>query len=56
MRFYTRKQKEEEKKETNVYDAFVSHLDSIYFPGASEVLETKLVAFEYERYIHTYDV
>lgn len=54
MRVYTKKQKEEANKETEVYDAFINHLDSIYFPGASEVLETKLIAFEFANYKESY--
>ena len=54
MRFYTKKQKEEVQTETNNYDSFVNYLDSVYFSGASEVLETELIAFEYENYVHSH--
>ncbi|NQU52176.1 MAG: hypothetical protein HQ522_06510 [Bacteroidetes bacterium] len=54
MRVYTKKQQEEISTETNIYDAFVQHLDSIYFPGASEVLNTELIVFEYDSYKESY--
>jgi len=38
---------EEQKVKTNLWDAFVNYLDNIYFPGASELLDSKLIAFEF---------
>lgn len=32
------------------WDSFVVHFDSLYFPGASELLDKQTVAFEYERF------
>ena len=46
--------REEEKTRTNLWDAFVNYLDSTYFPGASEILDTKLIAFEYEAFKNCY--
>ena len=46
--------REEEKTRTNLWDAFVNYLDSTYFPGASETLDTQLVAFEYESFKNCY--
>ena len=34
----------------NILDAFSDYIDSIYFPGASELLDTQLIAFEYEAF------
>ena len=49
MKSYSYKNsREEQKQQTNLWDAFVNHLDSTYFPGASELLDSKLIAFEYE--------
>jgi len=47
--------REEEKIRTKLWDAFVNHLETIYFPGASEILDTKLVAFEYESFMNIYN-
>ena len=33
-----------------LWDAFVDYLDNNYFPGASEVLDKKIIAFEYESF------
>ena len=44
---YNNSRKEQTEK-TNLWDAFVNYLDSTYFPGASELLDTQLIAFEYE--------
>lgn len=35
-------------EKTSLWDAFVSYLESVYFPGASELLDKQLIAFEYE--------
>lgn len=51
---YRYKQRKEENQKVNIWDAFVSHLDSTYFPGASELLDKKLVAFEYEAFKSCY--
>lgn len=34
----------------NYWDAFINHLDTIYFAGASELLDKKLIAFEYDAF------
>jgi hypothetical protein len=55
MKSYTYKNsREEQKQHTNLCDAFVNHLDSIYFNGASEMLDTKTIAFEYEFFKSNY--
>ncbi|NOR74453.1 MAG: hypothetical protein GQ525_04785 [Draconibacterium sp.] len=46
--------REEQKQKTNLWDAFVNHLENTYFPGASETLSTELIAFEYEAFISCY--
>ena len=47
--------REEEKTRTNLWDAFVNHLEITYFPGASETLDTQLIAFEYEAFKNCYE-
>ena len=46
--------REEQNTKTNLWDAFVNYLDNIYFPGASEVLDTQTIAFEYEAFKSCY--
>jgi hypothetical protein len=48
--------KKEQTQQTNLWDAFVNHLDSTYFPGASELLDNKLIAFEYDSFKQCYSV
>ena len=40
----------EEQVKTNIWDAFTDYLDSIYFPGASDILDTQTIAFEYDSF------
>ena len=54
MKFTVKKQNRELNEQTNLWDAFVSYMDSIYFPGAAETLESKLLAFEYENFKSCY--
>ena len=42
--------REEQKVKTNLWDAFNDYLETTYFPGASELLDTKTIAFEYESF------
>jgi hypothetical protein len=46
--------RKELNEKTNLWDAFVNYLDSTYFPGASETLDTQLIAFEYEAFKNCY--
>jgi hypothetical protein len=49
MKSYSYKNSRQELNEkTSLWDAFTNYLDSIYFPGASELLDKQLIAFEYE--------
>jgi len=51
MKPYSYKNSRQELNEkTSLWDAFTNYLDTIYFPGASELLDTKLIAFEYESF------
>lgn len=43
-----------ENREIDLWDAFISYLEVNYFPGASQVLDTKTIVFEYERFISCY--
>lgn len=54
MTITTKKQKEERINETNSYEAFLIHIDSIYYEGASEVLEPELLSFEYSNFKESY--
>ena len=46
--------REEEKVKTNLWDAFNDYLETTYFPGASELLDTQTIAFEYESFKDCY--
>ena len=35
---------------TNLWQSFVSHLESLYFSGAAELLDQQTIAFEYEHF------
>ena len=49
MKSYTLKTNSQKLTEKNsLWDAFITHLESVYFSGASELLDKQLVAFEYE--------
>jgi hypothetical protein len=37
-------------EKTNLWDAFTNHIDSIYYPGASELLNDQSITFEYESF------
>jgi hypothetical protein len=42
--------KRELNETTPIWDSFTEHLENIYFPGAIELLEKELIAFEYEAF------
>lgn len=46
--------KEDERLKNNIWDAFVNFIDVIYFPGASEELDRKLIAYEYDIFKQCY--
>ena len=55
MKSYSYKNGRQELNEkTSLWDAFTNYLDTTYFPGASELLDTKLIAFEYESFKEYY--
>lgn len=54
MKSNSYKNSHDEKERTNLWDAFVTHLDSIYFLGASELLDTQTIAFEYDSFRESY--
>lgn len=39
-----------DKRKDNLWDAFKDHMDSVYFPGASELLDRQTLAFEYNNF------
>ncbi len=54
MKSYSNNHIKEENLLTNIWDAFVDHIDSIYFPGASELLDKKTLSFEFESFVTYY--
>lgn len=40
-----------ENSEPNLWEAFLDYLSTAYFPGAEELLDTKLVAHEYQVFV-----
>jgi len=54
MKATQRKNKTNFNENTTLWDEFVNHLETIYFPGASELLDTQLIAFEYESFKQMY--
>jgi hypothetical protein len=46
--------RKEQNEQTGLWDAFVSYLENAYFPGAAELLPSKLIAFEYESFRQCY--
>ena len=46
--------KNSREEKNNLWDAFVDYLENTYFPGASELLDTKTIAFEYEAFKQYY--
>jgi len=50
MKFYIRNSKKEETEKVTTWEAFVNHIDSIYFPGAAESLAEETILFEYENF------
>jgi hypothetical protein len=45
---------EDQENRQNLWEAFTQYLDSIYFEGASELLDKELISFEYNAYISCY--
>ena len=56
MTVITKAQKDERIQKTNTYDAFLIHIESIYYEGASEVLEPELLNFEYNNFKENYTI
>jgi hypothetical protein len=56
MKYTTYKNSQKELKENTTWEAFEDYLNSTYFPGASEVLDTKTIAFEYESFKRSYSI
>lgn len=51
MKSYSYKNsKKEQTEKTILWDAFENYLETIYFPGASEMLDSQTIAFEYETF------
>ncbi len=44
----------EEKLKADLWDPFVDHIESIYFTGASELLDKQTLAFEYDHFRNDY--
>jgi len=41
----------DQENSTNLWEAFVNYLESVYFEGAAELLGKELVSFEYNAYL-----
>jgi len=41
----------ESETRQNLWDEFTQYLDSIYFEGASELLDQELISFEYNQFV-----
>jgi hypothetical protein len=54
MKTYTSKSTKQDQDKTNVYEAFVEYLNSVYFEGAAEILDEELINFEYAAYLSCY--
>ena len=51
MKTYSVKKRTRNVNETApIWDAFTNYLENVYFPGALELLEKELIAFEYEAF------
>ena len=46
--------KNSREEKNNLWEAFTDYLENTYFPGASEVLDTKTIAFEFEAFKSCY--
>jgi hypothetical protein len=46
--------KNNSEEKNNLWEPFVEYLENTYFPGASELLDTKTIAFEYESFKSCY--
>jgi hypothetical protein len=42
--------RKEQQEKTNLWDAFQSYIESVYFPGAADELESNLINFEFEKF------
>ena len=42
------------KKKTTLWDEFINYLEQIYFEGAADILDTKLISFEYHEYCENF--
>ena len=47
----TEKLQSEQNSYSSVWDSFVAHLESVYFEGAADLLDTELISFEYNEYV-----
>jgi hypothetical protein len=54
MNSYRYRISKEDEQRTDIWDAFVDFLETTYFPGAAELLNTSLIAFEYDAFKNCY--
>lgn len=45
-------EKKEQIEKANLWDPFVSHIDSLYFSGAVDLLDKQTIAFEYDHFLN----
>lgn len=55
MKSYRYNITKEEKQLTKIWDAFVDHIEAIYFPGASELLDRQTLTFEFDIFRTNYE-
>jgi len=41
----------DQENRQNLWEAFVTYLDSVYFEGAAELLDQELISFEYNQFV-----
>ena len=54
MDSYRNKNSREDRQLTNTWDAFVNHIESIYFSGAADLLDRQTLAFEFKQFKNNY--
>jgi len=54
MKTYDLQTSEIEQTTNNPWEAFLVYLESIYFEGAADLLDSKLICFEYHEYIQNF--
>ncbi len=51
---FSKRQNQVVNEQQNLWDAFLTHIDNIYYPGCTEKMDDKLLKFEYESFKNCY--